>query len=226
MAPDTRSSSAGAINTSRSTRTLGWPERFTQGTVGDLADEDHLVWPGRLEPCVKPPAMLGGMAEVSRCPSCGLLSASQPQLPAAPFPASPACWEVFGRLTAYDLEQEGEDFRHQVAVDAYAAQHPGHPAKPITLWFALAGLYQALDEGWSGRQVQVAHQRLSRLDKVGPELPEPSRAARTTAADVMAAPGGGPRDAAMTAWAEDVWQSWASRHSQVADALPPLDRLR
>ena len=44
-----------------------------------------------------------------------------------------ALGEVFGRLTAYDLKQEGEDFRHQVAVAVDAAQHPRPPAKPITL---------------------------------------------------------------------------------------------
>ena len=107
---------------------------------------------------------------MSRCPSCGLLAAPQPGLPEAPFPSSVECWEVYGPLTAYDLGRARPDFLHQVAVDAYAAQHPGPPAKRVTLWFALAGLYLALEEGWTGRQVQVAHQRLSHLDKVGPEL--------------------------------------------------------
>lgn len=166
------------------------------------------------------------MVEVSRCPSCGLLAARHPGLPVAPFPASVECWEVYGHLSTYDLDRARPDFLHQVAVDAYAAQHPGPPAKRVTLWFALAGLHLTLERSWSGREVQVAHQRLSRLDKVGPELGGPSRPAEITVANVMASPAGEGRDAAITAWAGAVWHSWESSHLRVAAALPSLDRLR
>lgn len=168
----------------------------------------------------------GGVVEVYRCPSCGLLAAPQLGLPVAPFPASAECWEVYGYLTAYDLDRARPDFLHQVAVDAYAAQHPGPPAKRVTLWFALVGLHLTLEQGWSGREVQVAHQRLARLDKVGPELRKPCRPAGTTVADVMVVPDGEGRDAAITDWAGAVWQTWASSHPQVADALASLDRVR
>ncbi len=124
------------------------------------------------------------------------------------------------------MGRAGPDFIHQVALDAYAAQHPGPPAKPVTLWLALVGLHLALEQGWTGRQVQAAHHRLSLLDKAGPALTGPSRAAETTVADVMARPGGAGRDAALTAWAGDVWRSWEPSHAQLAEALPPLDRLR
>jgi len=68
------------------------------------------------------------------CPSYGLSARHEAGLPVAPsFPASPECWKQFGRLAAYNLEQAREDFRQQVAVDAYAAQHPGPPAKRVTL---------------------------------------------------------------------------------------------
>lgn len=129
-------------------------------------------------------------------------------------------------MTAYHLEQTSEDFRHQVAIDAYAAQHPGPPARRITLWFALAGLYLALDEGWTGRQVQVAHQRLAEVDKVGPALNRPFPAAAMTVSDVLAAGPGGGRDAAVQNWALAVWRSWQPCHAQIGERLPLLSRLR
>lgn len=160
------------------------------------------------------------------CPSRGLSAPRKAGLPAAPsFPASPECWEEFGRLSAYGLEQASEDFRHQVAIDAYAAQHPGPPARRITLWFALAGLHLALDKGWTGRQVQVAHQRLSHLDKVGPDLDRPSYPAAMTVGDVMAECPGYDRDTAVLAWARAVWRAWGPDQARVAARLPPLNRL-
>ena len=152
---------------------------------------------------------------------------AQVNLPAgSAFPASPECWQEFGQLTAYNLQQSSDDFGHQVAVDSYAAQHPGPPAKRVTLWFALAGLYLALEEGWTGRQVQVAHQRLARLDKVGPDLDHPVVPRGMTVGDVMAANAGDDRNTALINWARVVWKAWSPCHSVIAASLPQLSRLR
>lgn len=146
--------------------------------------------------------------------------------PGSSFPASPECWQEFGRLTAYNLQQASDDFRHQVAVDTYAAQHPGLPAKRVTLWFALGGLHLALEEGWTGRQVQVAHQRLSRLDKAGPDLDHLAVQSDMTVGDVMAARPGDERDTALMEWARAVWRAWSPSHAAIARGLPSLSRLR
>ncbi len=139
----------------------------------------------------------------STCPSCGMSALRQMDLlPGSSFPACAECWQEFGRLTAYNLQQASADFRHQLAVDTYAAQHPAPPAKRVTLWFALAGLHLALDEGWTGRQVQVAHQHLSHLDKVGPDLDHLVLQSGMTVRDVMAARPGDERDTALMDWTE------------------------
>jgi hypothetical protein len=48
----------------------------------------------------------------------------------------PECYAAYEELSAYNLLRARFDFLHQEAVDAYAAQHPGPPAKPIRIWFA------------------------------------------------------------------------------------------
>ncbi|HEX8509367.1 MAG TPA: DUF5946 family protein [Propionibacteriaceae bacterium] len=126
----------------------------------------------------------------------------------------------------YVLSSSAEPKLASVAVDTYAAQYPGPPAKRVTLWFALAGLHLALEEGWTGRQVQVAHQRLSRLDKVGPGLGHLVVQSGMTVGDVMAACPGDERDTALTSWARAVWHAWSPSHGVIAAGLPPLSRLR
>lgn len=153
---------------------------------------------------------------ISTCPSCGLEAPSGPPLPAAPFPASAECWATYGELSAYDAERARLDFLHQEAVDAYAAQHPGPPARPITLWFALVGLHLAIDLGKTGREVQRAHTLLARHKQEWPVLVAPPLDHAMTVAEVMARPAGGRRDTAILDWAGAVWSCWREQHRSIA----------
>ena len=49
--------------------------------------------------------------------------------------------ECYHELTAYTLSHTDPAFIHQYAVDAFAAQTADDTTKPITLAFALMGLY-------------------------------------------------------------------------------------
>lgn len=160
-------------------------------------------------------------SSTSVCPSCGLAASLPQSLPDAPFPASAACWWAYGELTGYNLERAHLNFLHQHAVDAYAAQHPGPPARPITLWFALVGLHLAIDRGMTGREVQRAHTVLARRRREWPVLPPTERRASTTVADVLARPSGDERDAAILDWAADVWSCWEAHHDAVAQVSVP-----
>src|SRR6266542_3189043 len=55
---------------------------------------------------------------------------------------------------------------HQLAVDAYAAQHASRDAggdiPPIGVAYALVGLHLALDRGVPGLRVRAAHQRMGK----------------------------------------------------------------
>lgn len=160
------------------------------------------------------------------CPSCGSRAPAQEGLPLPPVPATPECWDLFGRLTAYDLERGRPDFPHQHVVDAYAVQHTGPPAKPVALWFGLVGLHLAFEHGWTGRQVQVAHGKLARLDTRVPDLPLPAERVAVTVSHVLNAAAGDERDTAIVDWASSVWRSRRLLHDAVAEALPPLSQLR
>jgi hypothetical protein len=60
--------------------------------------------------------------------------------------------DLYHELTVYTLSHQDPSFIHQHAVDAFAAQTAGETTKPITLTFALVGLYLRSERQYSGRQ--------------------------------------------------------------------------
>jgi hypothetical protein len=159
--------------------------------------------------------MVGGV-ETTTCPSCGWESVGSWSAVEPPLRASPECYTAYQELSAYNLLRARSDFLHQEAVDAYAAQHPGPPAKPIRIWFALVGLHLALDQGRSGREVQRAHMELGRRKRTWPILPAADDLRCTSAGDVMRHPPGDVRDDAVLSWATEVWEGWSSVHATIA----------
>lgn len=150
------------------------------------------------------------------CPSCGYRAEALPGSAEPPFRASAACYAAYHELAAYNLMGGRRDFIHQEAVDAYAAQHPGPPGTPISVWFALVGLHLALDEGRTGREVQRAHMRLAGRRHTWPMLPAPADLTGMVVADVVHQPAGAARDDALLRWAAEVWQRWTSAHELIA----------
>jgi uncharacterized protein DUF5946 len=62
--------------------------------------------------------------------------------------------ERYRELCAYTLNHRNPCFIHQYVVDAFAAQHVDTASKPITLTFALVGLYSHVERNQAGKQVQ------------------------------------------------------------------------
>ncbi len=164
------------------------------------------------------------------CPGCRVeLPVTRSAL--EPLPAASAeCREVYAEVQGFELSDLAlvRDF-HQLAVDAYAAQHPvpdTGPLQHISIPYSLVGLHLALDRGVPGVQVRAAHQRMGRPDRTWPRFPPPEDRGTVTAFDVAAA--GvmvGSVDghaAAMHRWAAAVWQAWAPHHRPVAELA---DRL-
>jgi Family of unknown function (DUF5946) len=159
------------------------------------------------------------------CPGCGV------ELPAGGSAwdparnASPECWQLYGEVQGFELAHRElvRDY-HQLAVDAYAAQHASRDASgdipPIGVAYALVGLQLALDRGAPGLEVRAAHQRMGRPDASWPRLPAPSSTGAVTVFDVAAAGamvGSVAGHAqAMRAWAAAVWRAWAAQHAAVA----------
>jgi len=149
------------------------------------------------------------------CPGCGVrlpLSAAHPD---GRYNASAECWQLYGELCAYTLARGNIEFIHQLAVDAYGAQHAGEHGRPIGVAFALIGLYFACERSYSGRQVQHMHMLLARRSKTWPRFTPPPYAGSVTVLDVVQARPGEERDAMLRRWGQSVWDAWGQEHERV-----------
>ena len=122
---------------------------------------------------------------------------------------------AYNELCAYTLTHGDPAFIHQHVVDAWAAQTARRDSKPISVAFALAGLYLHLDKGFSGRQVQRAHMQLARRKSVWPVFALPEDRGAVTARDVMTREPGAERDQAIEEWCRAVWQAYATERDAV-----------
>jgi hypothetical protein len=100
-------------------------------------------------------------------------------------------------------------------VDTYEAQHAGGETRPITVVFGLIGLYLALEKGYTGRQVQVAHMKIGKRRRDWPPLEPPEHPASLTVMDVLREDTDRGRDEMIMRWAAAVWQSWEYQHQWV-----------
>jgi len=131
----------------------------------------------------------------------------------------------YDELFFYTLNLSDHDFIHQLAVDAYCAQHADAETKPIALVFALIGLYLHVEHGITGRQIQRIHMYLAQRRRDWPRLPLPAERGHITIADVLAEAPGLPRDTAIHNWCVSVWQPYSTTRAQIAALLPtPLPR--
>ena len=124
--------------------------------------------------------------------------------------------EQYNELAFYTLAHPAPSFIHQHVVDAYAAQHATEATKPITIVFALVGLYLYLEKNFSGRQVQKAHMQLAKFRKTWTRPSLPAAFGSVVISDVTAAPAGEPRDAQIRAWCVSVWAAWRESHTEIA----------
>jgi len=127
--------------------------------------------------------------------------------------------ECYHELTVYTLSHTQPAFIHQYAVDAFAAQTAHDDTKPITLAFALVGLYLAAERQYSGKQVQRVHTLLARRRRRWPRFDVPEFRGAITVRDVMHTLPGPERDEAIRRWASSVWQAYRSQRDAVVDLL-------
>jgi len=144
-----------------------------------------------------------------RCPGCGL---------GAEGDAAAACLALYHELSAHTLSDRDPTFRHQLAVDAYAAQHAGPTSRSLTIAFALIGLYLVFERGFTGYQAQRAHMFLGRRKQDWPRLAPPDDRGGVTVADVVAV-GEMERHDAIRRWAASVWSAWHEQHERIAELV-------
>jgi len=133
--------------------------------------------------------------------------------------------DQYHELSYYTLAHGNPSFIHQHVVDAYTAQCASESSKPVSVAFALIGLYLAVEENRSGKDVQRMHMKLAKKRREWPRFALPQQRGAITVADVMAAPAGDRRDDMIRQWCASVWAAWMESHAQVRallrEAPPP-----
>jgi hypothetical protein len=167
----------------------------------------------------------------SVCPGCGL-EAEPGGIPLdRPLNASPECWALRAEAAGFELGDLSLVGRfHQLAVDAYGAQHAGGPTSRIYVAYSLVGLLLALERGWTGTMVRDFHGRMGRPDASWPAFGRAPSAGEVTIADVVAAgarAGSADGHASLVErWARSVWAAWQEQHAEVAALTERLLRER
>jgi hypothetical protein len=133
--------------------------------------------------------------------------------------------EPFQELSYYTLSIGDREFIHQHAVDAQAAQLADRDTKPISIVFALSGLYLAVDRGWTGRAVQLFHMKMARHKRPWPGIMLPASRGSTTVADVLAVEPGEDRDARIRDWSRSVWEAYASSREVIRRLVSDIEPL-
>lgn len=127
--------------------------------------------------------------------------------------------DVFYELSCYTSARADSQFIHQYAVDAFAAQCANETTKPITITFALVGLYLHLERNFTGKEVQRAHMQLARHKKLWPEFKLPEYRGNIRVYDVIATPEGPKRDEAIIKWCASVWDAYKENHYRVVSLV-------
>jgi hypothetical protein len=154
---------------------------------------------------------------IIKCPGCLLRLPDRHLNPDDLFNASGECRQLYYEITYYTLLKKDPSFIHQHVVDAYAAQHSGERTRTITTIFALVGLYLATEKGYTGKQVQQAHMKLTRVRKDWPRLEPPAQTAKLTVMDVLLADTDEKKDGMIRMWLESVWESWEHQHAWIRE---------
>lgn len=157
----------------------------------------------------------------ARCPGCGLLSPASEGPVHAYFNAGPACWALFGEVSARHYGDVSLAAAHQLTVDAYAVQHAGGPHPDKSVDVHLIGLHLVLEAGRSPGELPALYRTAIARAKDWPHLPPPdARGARTIADVATASPA--EHIATVRAWAADVWSAWSEHHRSVRDLAERL----
>lgn len=124
---------------------------------------------------------------------------------------------AYDEVYTYSMGRPGFILQH--VVDAFAVQTANGESKPIAVVFGLIGLYLRVEKQWSGRQVQKTHVALGRRKREWPPVYLPDDRGSMTVSDVLAAPAGQERDAAIDYWCRSVWTAFRGNRQTIIDLL-------
>lgn len=147
------------------------------------------------------------------CPGCGAVLPPVHAAEPSRLNASDACEAVHSEVLGYACEHPVMLRYHQLTVDTYGAQHAGGSTPLIRVGYSLAGLWLALEHGFSGEDVRAVHRRMGRPTADWPAFQAPEPPQRwATVLDVAEAGVRARSEAgharAIGRWSENVWSVW------------------
>lgn len=152
------------------------------------------------------------------CPDCRALVPDADGPTHAYLGANAGCWAAWGELQARGYLDPVAASAMPLAVDAYAAQHPGHEGRrqAQSAWVHLVSLCATLERGLAPADgVRLKHEML-RDHPVFPWLEPPADPGCMTVLDAAAA-ARDELDAAVRRWAASVWEAWAQHHGAIRE---------
>ncbi len=164
---------------------------------------------------------------LSRCPGCRAWLSSSDGPTHLYIGASAECWERYGAVLEQAYSSSDRRAVLQLAVDAYACQHPGEPARRSaqSAGIHLATLCMVFEQDSDPREGPRLHRRMVARPEGFTWLEPPDDRGHRTIGDVLESE---HYAAAVTTWARDVWLAWAEHHdtvrSWVGTSLRPAGR--
>jgi hypothetical protein len=131
--------------------------------------------------------------------------------------SSPGCWAAYGRVLALQYEDQRLFDVHRLTVDAYAVQHPGAPSRQSiqSVGVHLVRLCLFLERGLSPSKANDAMLSAAKHKAQYHWLEPPASLGPRTVADVEAAAGIEAHEAAVRAWAAQMWTVWSRHHATI-----------
>lgn len=168
--------------------------------------------------------MLGSEA----CPGCGVVLPAVRSGEPSHLHASEACAAVQAEVLGYACEHPVMLRYHQLTVDTYGAQHAGGDTPLIRVGYSLAGLWLALEHGFSGEDVRAVHRRMGRPTAGWPAFRPPAPDSSWLTIGDVAEAGVHARSEtgharAVVRWSETVWEAW-NRTPGTDDAVEDMLR--
>ena len=140
--------------------------------------------------------------------------------------ASPDCWKLYREVIGFEISHPWLVGRfHQLAVDAYGAQHVGGDTRYFRVAYSLVGLRMSLRCG------RLASRSATPIGVWGDPTPRGPSSLDLTPSDRSRSsmwPRGAPHRisdghaAAVQDWAWAVWEAWANEHEAIARLVARL----
>jgi Family of unknown function (DUF5946) len=122
--------------------------------------------------------------------------------------------EKYNELAYYTLGLQDTCFIHQYIVDAYTAQTADVNTKPISLTFALVGLYLYIEKDFEGKEVQQFHTLMSNNKLNWPNFELPVHRGEINV-DMILHAEIEDRKTMIKNWCHAVWAGFSTSHTEV-----------